>query len=77
MTRYKDKQGAAAKTLTANRLRKVLNYDPATGIFRWRVRRGGPRTVDGVAGCIQPPKGYRVICVDTKLYRATGSRGFT
>jgi hypothetical protein len=70
MTRYKGRQSAKAKTLTANRLRKVLKYDPATGVFRWRVRRGDPRTVGGVAGCIQPPKGYRVICIDRKLYRA-------
>ena len=70
MTRYKGRQSAKAKTLSANRLRKLLNYAPATGVFRWRVRRGGPKTVGGVAGSIHPPKGYRQICIDGKLYRA-------
>ena len=44
MTRYKGRQSAKAKTLSANRLRKLLKYAPATGIFRWRVHRGGPKT---------------------------------
>src|SRR6478752_3315378 len=70
MTRYKRRQSAKAKTLSANRLRKLLNYDPATGVFRWRVHRGGPNNFGGVAGSIHPPKGYRVICVDGKIYRA-------
>ena len=56
--------------LTANRLRKLLNYKPATWIFRWRMHRGGPKNVDGVAGTIQRPKGYRQIRIDGKIYRA-------
>jgi hypothetical protein len=55
--------------LTANRLRKLLNYNPGTGVFRWRVRKGRPN-IRGVAGCIHPPKGYREICIDGKIYRA-------
>ena len=70
MARYKGRQSAKAKALSANRLRKLLNYDPATGVFRWRVQRGGPKSVGGVAGTIHPPKGYREICIDGKLYRA-------
>ena len=69
MTRYKGRQSAKAKTLSAKRLRKLLNYAPATGVFRWRVRRGR-NNVGTVAGCIHPPKGYRVICIDGKIYRA-------
>ena len=68
MTRYKGRQSAKAKTLSANRLRKLLNYAPATGVFRWRVHRGG--TVDCVAGGIHPSKGYRQMRIDVKLYRA-------
>ena len=70
MTRYKGRQIAKAKTLSANRLRKLLNYNPATGVFRWRVRRGGPKNVGGVAGGIHRPKGYRQISIDGKLYGA-------
>jgi hypothetical protein len=67
MTRYKGRQSARAKTLSANRLRKLLNYDPATGVFRWRVRKGP--NVGTVAGSIHPPRGYRQICIDGKIYR--------
>ena len=70
MARYKGRQSAKAKTLSAKRLRKLLNYAPATGVFRRRVRKGGPKTVDHVAGGIHPSKGYRQIGVDGKLYRA-------
>jgi hypothetical protein len=69
MTRYKGRQSAKAKTLSASRLRKLLNYDPATGVFRWRVHKG-PNNVGTVAGSIHPPKGYRVICIDGKIFRA-------
>ena len=68
MTRYKGRQSAKAKPLSANRLRKLLNYAPATGVFRWRVLKGG-NNVGTVAGSIHPPKG-RQICIDRKIYRA-------
>jgi hypothetical protein len=69
MTRYKGRQNAKAKTLSANRLRKLLKYAPATGVFRWRVRKGRSN-VGTVAGSIHPPKGYRLICIDGKIYPA-------
>ena len=56
-----------AKTLSANRLRKLLNYAPATGIFRWR---GGRGVVKGkVAGSVRS-RGPIIIRIDRKLYRA-------
>ena len=70
MTRLKGRQSAKAKTVTANRLRKVMSYDPATGVFRWRMHTGR-NNLGTVAGTIHPPKGYRVICVDGRIYRAT------
>ena len=54
--------------LTANRLRKLLNYEPATGVFRWRVDRQPNVSAGGVTGCIHP-RGYRAICIDGKIYR--------
>ena len=55
--------------LTAKRLRKLLKYDPATGIFRWRVDRHSRVDIGDVAGCIVS-RGYRVIGIDGKHYRA-------
>jgi hypothetical protein len=55
--------------LTAARVHELLTYEPATGIFRWRVsRRGGVKAGD-VAGCIDP-LGYVMITVDDVRYRA-------
>ena len=56
--------------LTAKRLRKLLKYDPATGVFRWRANRHGRVEIGDVAGCIVQPKGHRVIGIDDGRYRA-------
>ena len=67
MTRDKGRQSAKAKTLSANRLRELLNYAPATGIFRWR---GGKGVVKGkVAGSVRS-RGPIIIRIDGKIYRA-------
>lgn len=57
--------------LTAERVREALTYDPATGIFRWRVRinRSGPDHTGKVAGCLNN-YGYRIIRLDGRLHLA-------
>lgn len=54
--------------LTAARLRKILDYDPLTGVFRWKVRRGP--IMAGVAAGTMRPNGDIRILVDGKGYYA-------
>jgi len=42
---------------TADRLREVLSYDLATGVFRWRVGRDGVKA-GSFAGRTRGRKGY-------------------
>ena len=59
-------------TLTAQRLREVLAYDPETGIFSRKVKAGHNRPCDRV-GCVRDKSGshpYLVVMVDYVLYRA-------
>lgn len=55
-------------TLSPDRLRELIDYDPATGIFRWRI---GTRVVPAGTECGFALKdGRRVICVDNETYQA-------
>ena len=58
--------------ITAERLRQLVVYDPATGIFTWREDRkgrGGVVRADTVAGTIDA-NGYRIITIDNRKYPA-------
>ena len=56
--------------LTANRLRKVLSYAPATGIFRWKVSASTRAPVGTIAGA-ENGRGYRQIRIDGRPYSAS------
>ena len=54
--------------VSAERLRELFNYDPATGVFTRKVSAGGVRA-GTIAGC-KNADGYLVIRVDGALYYA-------
>jgi hypothetical protein len=54
--------------LTADRLRELLDYDLASGVFTWRVARRG--TAAGTKAGYVSKAGYVQISVDGKLYQA-------
>ena len=63
----KDRKQTARKPLTQERVKELLHYDPLTGMWEWRVRRG--RGAPGrPAGTLS--HGYRVIKVDRVFYPA-------
>jgi hypothetical protein len=55
-------------SLTAERVRELLDYNPRTGIFTWAISRRRCRK-GSVAGCVMR-NGYVVIRVDDRLYLA-------
>jgi len=57
------------RTFDILELRKRLTYDPQTGVFRWRRRRG-PRAAGAVAGHTCQRQGYVVITLDGRHHPA-------
>jgi hypothetical protein len=57
-------------SLTAERLREVLNYNPETGEFRWRIKPSQAVEAGDMAGCLGD-RGYRFIQIFGKTYRAS------
>jgi HNH endonuclease len=55
------------KLPSQSRIRQLLDYDPITGIFRWRVNRGSRYYAGAKAGSINS-NGYIVIRIDGVLY---------
>ena len=55
-------------TLTQERLKELLEYNPETGAFVWRFARG-PRGAGAIAGSVGN-RGYLVIRIDFKIYLA-------
>lgn len=56
-------------TLTQERVKELLNYDPITGIFTWKVNVSSTGRAGNVAGS-DNGAGYLLIRVDKRLYLA-------
>jgi hypothetical protein len=62
----------ARRRLTAERVRELLDCDPAAGTVRWRERPGNPsfntRLAGKPAGVYCPRDGYWRVRIDGRLY---------
>ena len=56
--------------LSYDRLREVLDYDPNTGIFTWKIRMARCVRIGDVAGCVEKRIGYTTIGIDGDIHRA-------
>lgn len=55
--------------LTQERLHEVLHYNPETGIFTW-AKKYCDKVVVGAEAGSDDPRGYRIIYIDGRNYRA-------
>jgi hypothetical protein len=55
--------------ITQKRLKEVLDYDPDTGVFTWKVQTNFRIPINSVAGKLNT-RGYRSIKIDKKDYLA-------
>ena len=56
-------------TPTRERVQSLLDYDPATGVFRWKVDRKGKAKAGTIAGRLNTD-GHRQISIDNVRYLA-------
>jgi hypothetical protein len=55
--------------ITQSELKKLLDFDPKTGIFTWKIFRGGKKS-GSIAGC-KDLRGYIKIQINGKSYTAS------
>ncbi len=55
--------------LTQKRLHETVDYDPETGIFRWKMQKSNHRKIGAIAGTPHL-MGYWVIGIDRRRYLA-------
>ena len=60
----------SSSTLTADELRSIIDYDPITGIWTWKISQKGNIQRGRQAGNVDKSTGYRRICINHILYRS-------
>ena len=55
--------------LTQQQLKKFIDYNSQTGLFTWKVNRGGATKKNNIAGCVASDK-YIVLTLFEKQYKA-------
>lgn len=58
----------AKPIVTAERLRELLNYDPETGEFRWKMDRSTNAKAGNIAGAVCKPLGYWQMRLSKRTY---------
>jgi len=56
--------------LTQIRLKEILNYNPDTGIFTWKISTNRKIRIGDVAGCLDKKEGYISIWINKNKYLA-------
>lgn len=54
--------------ITQEHLKKLVHYDPETGVFIWLVDRGDKIKAGDIAGGSNLSSGYKRLCIDYKSY---------
>jgi hypothetical protein len=54
--------------LSTQRLHELLDYDPNTGIFRWRINKRGPGAKKGKIAGVTRARGNKTIKIDGRPY---------
>lgn len=57
------------KKLTQKELKEIVNYDKKTGVFTWKIDRGGTAKKGDIAGCLGG-YGYWILTIKGKTYQA-------
>ena len=70
MNQIKAQTLAKQAKLSQARLQQLLDYDPDTGIFTWKVAAGRSVKAGDPAGYVSKSHGYIAIQVESKLYYA-------
>lgn len=69
LTKPVNSTGERVETLTVERLRSLLDYNPETGSMVWKISSNSRMHVGAEAGTIAKT-GYRIVCIDYKQYLA-------